>query len=284
MSGWIKLHREIKDKAIFDNEKLLKTFIWCLLKATHTEHEQLIGRQKVPLKSGQFVTGRNKASVELNMSPSTTWEYLKILESNKSINIKSNNKFSIISIENWGLYQSEEEKADNKPNNKSDTKSTTNRQQIDTNKNDKNVKNDKEDIYSQIFEHWNSKEIIQHRKLTDKMKTKIKTTLKDYDVETIKEIISTYAEIIHDDKYYFTYKWSLEDFLQRGLKQFENSDVAKQNFLKKEFNNNSKQNPTNIKKTRFHMKEQRSDNYSNDELEGVMDRKRREASERNKKR
>ncbi|MBU5312313.1 hypothetical protein KQI38_09755 [Tissierella carlieri] len=150
MSGWIKLHREIKDKAIFDNEKLLKTFIWCLLKATHTEHEQLIGRQKVPLKSGQFVTGRNKASTELNMSPSTTWEYLKILESNKSINIKSNNKFSIISIENWGLYQSEDEKTDSKPNGKSDIKSTPSQQQIDTNKNDKNVKNDKKNKYAEF--------------------------------------------------------------------------------------------------------------------------------------
>lgn len=146
MSGWIKLHREIKDKAIFDNEKLLKTFIWCLLKATHAEHEQLIGRQKVPLKPGQFVTGRNKAGAELNMPPSTAWEYLKILESNKSINIKSNNKFSVVSVENWGLYQSEDEKSDNKPNNKS----TTNRQQIDTNKNVKNDKNDKKNKYAEF--------------------------------------------------------------------------------------------------------------------------------------
>lgn len=37
-----------------------------------------------------------------------------------------------------------------------------------------------------------------------------------------------------------------------------------------------------IKKTRFHMKEQRTDNYSNEELESVMERKRREARERMK--
>ncbi|MGJ0848150.1 phage replisome organizer N-terminal domain-containing protein [Tissierella praeacuta] len=37
-----------------------------------------------------------------------------------------------------------------------------------------------------------------------------------------------------------------------------------------------------IKKTRFHMREQRTDNYSNEELESVMERKRREARERMK--
>ena len=137
MEGWISLHRQIISKPIFDNEKLLKVFIWCLLKATHIEHEQLVGRIKVNLLPGQFVTGRNKASVELNMKPTTAWEYLKILEKNESIDIKSNNKFSVVTIVNWELYQSEKKNIDSK----TDNKSTTNRQQIDTNKNDNNDNN-----------------------------------------------------------------------------------------------------------------------------------------------
>ncbi len=36
------------------------------------------------------------------------------------------------------------------------------------------------------------------------------------------------------------------------------------------------------KKTRFHVENNRTDNYSNDELESVMERKRREARERMK--
>jgi len=124
---------------IFDNEKLLKVFIWCILKAYHKETEQLIGRQKVLIGIGQFPTGRIKAGIELNMSPSTAWQYLKILENNKTIDIKSNNKYSIVSIVNWGLYQSEIENFDSKH----DNKKTTNEQQNNTNKNVKNVKNDK---------------------------------------------------------------------------------------------------------------------------------------------
>ena len=95
------------------------------------------------------------------------------------------------------------------------------------------------DIYIVLYEHWNSKGIIRHRKLTDKMKRKIKTTLKDYDLDTLKEIIDNYAEIVLDEKYWFDYKWTLEEFLQRGLTKFEDGKVAKQNYLKDEYKNNS---------------------------------------------
>src|SRR5690554_3000045 len=94
-SGWIKLHRSLLDKAVFHNEKLLKVFIWCTLKATHEEYDQLVGRQIVHLMPGQFVTGRHKASEELRLKPTTTWDYLKVLESNNTIDIKSDSKFSV---------------------------------------------------------------------------------------------------------------------------------------------------------------------------------------------
>jgi len=170
VSGWVKLHRELLKKPIFENEKLLKVFIWCLCKATHKPRQQLIGKQFTWLEEGQFPTGRNKAGEELGLPPSTAWDYLKLLEANDTINIKSNNRFSTITVKNWGLYQSEKENPDSKitdvsvdsqgvqemEGNNSDNKITSNEQQIDnrlttdeqqidTNKNVKNVKNVKND-------------------------------------------------------------------------------------------------------------------------------------------
>jgi len=141
MQGWVKLHRCLLQKHIFDNEKLLKVHIWCLLKAHHFETKQQIGRQIVWVKPGQFVTGRYKAAAELNMPPSTAWSYLKLLEDNNTINIKSNNKFSVVTIVNWNSYQSYDKENDSKVNSKQDNKWTTNGQQMDTYKNDKNDKN-----------------------------------------------------------------------------------------------------------------------------------------------
>jgi|LFRM01.1.fsa_nt_gb hypothetical protein len=143
--GWIKLHRQLLNSHVFQNEKLLKIWVWCLLKASHTERTQVVGRQKVELKEGQFVTGRHAAAAELAMAPSTAWDYLKLLESENCINIKSNNKFSVVTIVNWGFYQSQDEKSDSK----SDNKSTANEQQMDTIKNVNNDKKNKDDIASQ---------------------------------------------------------------------------------------------------------------------------------------
>lgn len=146
--GYVKLYRGLGESDIFHNEKLLKVFIWCLFKATHKKREQRIGRQKVELQEGQFVFGRNKASIELNMAPSTLWDYMKLLEERHTINIKSNNKFSIVTVEKWAMYQCTEEKTDIKV----DKKQTSNKQQMDTNK---NVKNNKNNIYSRVITRLN---------------------------------------------------------------------------------------------------------------------------------
>lgn len=112
--SWIKLYRKMLQSPIFENEKALKIWIWCLIKATHKEREQLVGQQTVSLEKGQFITGRKKASEELKMKESTIYDYLKLLEKLQMIRINSNNKFSIISVEKWEDYQVEEMKNDNK--------------------------------------------------------------------------------------------------------------------------------------------------------------------------
>lgn len=150
MTGWIKLHRKLLDSPIFQNEKLFKVFAYCLMKASHKEHTQLVGRRVVHLQKGQFVFGRKRASEELRLKESTVRDYVKLLEKLGTIDIKSDNKFSVITVVNWAIYQNDEEISDSKNDKKSttnqhqmDSKSTTNQQQINTNKNVKNEKNDK---------------------------------------------------------------------------------------------------------------------------------------------
>ena len=174
--GYIKLYRSLAESEIFQNEKLLKVFIWCLLKASHKEREQRIGRQIVKLQDGQFVFGRNTASIELNMAPSTLWDYMKLLEERKTINIKSNNKFSVVTVEKWAIYQCKEEIADIK----TDKKQTSNKQQMDTNK---NVKNDKNNIYSRVITRLNSVTGKSYKPTTKKTIACIDARLKEGFIE-----------------------------------------------------------------------------------------------------
>ena len=139
-NGWIKLYRKSLENIIFTNEKGWKIWTWCLLKSCHKKEEFFIGRQKIDLTSGQFVTGRDKMASELSMSGSTAWWWLLELEKQGYLNIKKTTKYSIITILKWREHQDVD--------NKSYNRKTTDEQQIDTYKNDKNVKNDKKEEIS----------------------------------------------------------------------------------------------------------------------------------------
>jgi hypothetical protein len=161
MAGWVKLSRTLLDKPIFQNEKLLKVWIWCLLKATHTGYEQLVGLQKVWLEPGQFIFGRKKSAEELSITESTVWRLMQFLadKNNPSLEIVSYTKYSVITIVNWTGYQVE--KTDSYepsningssafPEQQMNNKWTANEQQMDTNKNVKNDKNEKKNIYGEF--------------------------------------------------------------------------------------------------------------------------------------
>ena len=76
-------------------------------------------------------------------------------------------------------------------------------------------------ICREIFDHWNSHpKLQQHRVLTDKRRTKIKSALKEYTAEEIKKAIDNYLFIRESKDHFFTYEWALEDFCDRGVTNF----------------------------------------------------------------
>jgi len=87
-------------------------------------------------------------------------------------------------------------------------------------------------IYRPIFEFWNSKKIVVHRKIDDKTKTVIRTCLKTFEEQEIIKAIENYYTVLKSDKHFFTYKWPLIDFLNRGLKNFIDAADPIENYLK----------------------------------------------------
>jgi len=141
-TGYIKLYRKLTDSRVFHNEGLLKVWIWCLLQANHEGAWVSIrsGRNVVEVwvNPGQFIFGRESAAKQLMMSPSTVWKRVKKLKTIGNCDIESNSKYSVITIINWTIYQSDEKKGDSK----GDSRVTAKEQPGDTNKNDKNDKNE----------------------------------------------------------------------------------------------------------------------------------------------
>lgn len=185
---WIKLYRKILKSPIWENEKALKVWIWCLIKATYVQKIQLVGQQKVLLEKGQFVFGRNKASQELQMSESTVYRYINLLKELKMINIKSNNKFSIITIEKWEDYQIEKEYLNSNTNNKR----TTNEQQTDTNNNINN-------IYLSLYNKY--KKQIEEEKESKKIRIISECqNCEEYALLTLEEQNQLFLDLMNIDK------------------------------------------------------------------------------------
>ena len=81
-----------------------------------------------------------------------------------------------------------------------------------------------------VFDHWNSLRIVVHKTLRDRMRTAIKVALKSYSVEELLQAMTNYAEILHGDDYFWEYRWTLDDFLRRGLEKFMDGEVARENY------------------------------------------------------
>ena len=133
--GYVKLWRRSLDAGWLRNHKLWTFWTWCLLKASHQEHKHIMGCQEITLQPGQFIFGREKAAKELRLSEQEIRTIIAFLIKGGNLTIKATNKFSIITIVNWHIYQGSIR--DNQPSDQP----TTN-QPLTTNKNDKNGKND----------------------------------------------------------------------------------------------------------------------------------------------
>lgn len=182
-TSYIKLFRKLLNSPIFENEKALKIWIWCLLKATYKERIQLVGQTEVKLKKGQFVFGRKKASEELQMTESTIYKYIKLLEKLQMISVNSNNKFSVVTVEKWEDYQVEELKDNNKR--------TTKEQQSNTNKNVNN-------IYYILFNKY-KKQIEEQPKRAIQIISQMKKT-SDYELLTIEEQDKLFYDLMNPKK------------------------------------------------------------------------------------
>ena len=156
-NGYIKLHRKLLNWGWYKDQNTMVVFLHLLLTANFAESEYM-GEKIFP---GQVVIGRKSLARALGMSEQNVRTALNHLKSTNEITIKSTNKFSIVTIVNWALYQINDGKVTNKPtNNLTNDQPATNH--TIKNKESKNIyggrtprkkKNDLEETYA-MMEEW----------------------------------------------------------------------------------------------------------------------------------
>lgn len=168
--GWILLHRKLLKNPVFLKPELLQLFVYCLLKANHKESEIIFNGKMQTVKRGSFITGRKSMALELKQNEASTYKRLKILENLEFLNIKSNNKFSTVTVVNYDLYQQDNLKSNSKSNNQV----TTREQPSNTNNNDNNIdtnvsinKREEKNKTNEELEKSSNKGNIPYQKIKD---------------------------------------------------------------------------------------------------------------------
>lgn len=100
-NGWLKLHRNLKDWGWRSDANTFNVFINLLLEANFTTNTW----KGITVKPGQLIFGRKEFSKKIGVSEQSIRTALKHLKSTNEITIKTTNKYSLISINNWYQYQ-----------------------------------------------------------------------------------------------------------------------------------------------------------------------------------
>jgi len=166
--GWIKLHRKMLDNpVVWKDSDHLAVWIYLLLNATHKDMDVLFKSKRITLKPGQLITGRKSIASQLSISDSKVKRVLLAFESDQQIDRQRSNKNSLITILNWCEYQQNDQQNDQQVT----SKRPASDQQVTTNKNIKNIKNNTlVDFFDQIWKLYPKKEGKGQVSLTQKKK------------------------------------------------------------------------------------------------------------------
>ena len=140
-SGYIKLYRKMLDNPVVCKDAdHMATWVYLLLSAMWKPREILFEGKKKMLEPGQLITGRRTISELLLCHETKVQRVLKLFENEHLIEQQTTPRNRLISIVAWDTYQVNEQQDEQQMNNKR----TTDEQQMNTNKNTKNIEEDKE--------------------------------------------------------------------------------------------------------------------------------------------
>ena len=108
MSGWIKLHRGIFDHWIASDPECLCVWLRMLTDANFEDKKHLFNGALIEIKRGQIIFGLEAWSAKTGVTISKLRRLLDMLEKDRMIDRQKTNKYSLISILNYSLYQDDD--------------------------------------------------------------------------------------------------------------------------------------------------------------------------------
>ena len=187
--GYIWLHRELQDNPLWNSEPFSKGQAWVdmLLRANHQRNEFIIGNELIVVERGQFFTSELKLAEKWKWSRKKVRAYLSLLKTLKMATTVGTSKGTMVTIENYALYQHEGTTKDTtvgtSKEHRRNIEGYTNKNDKELIKNDKEIKTEKPDPipYQEIVDLYNEicVDAIKCIKLTDSRKKQIALRYKE---------------------------------------------------------------------------------------------------------
>lgn len=159
--GWIKIYRKITDCVIWNDGSIYdKRSAWIdmLLMASHKDTNVMFDGNLVPVQTGSFITSKRRLSERWQWSITKVSKFLNVLENDGMLIVKSNSKKTLVTVVNYSVYQGSEFEKSNTEITQKEHSSNTEITQKKTINNIKNIKNEKNNIYSrEIIDYLNLK-------------------------------------------------------------------------------------------------------------------------------
>ncbi len=111
LQGFIMLHRKILDWEWYADANVRSVFIHLLLLASFKQSKW----QGQDIAPGQVITSYARIAEKLGLGVWQVRVALRKLQTTGEISVKATNRNTVVTIENWALYQADTEKATSKP-------------------------------------------------------------------------------------------------------------------------------------------------------------------------
>ena len=104
MSGWIKLHKTLKDWQWYDDHNATRLLVHLLLSVNYKDKEW----KEQTIKAGTYVTSWENLSKEIGLSVKQTRVAMDKLERSKEVARHATNKWQAVSLIKWDKLQCED--------------------------------------------------------------------------------------------------------------------------------------------------------------------------------
>ncbi|MEK5086862.1 hypothetical protein MKY98_07995 [Paenibacillus sp. FSL M8-0228] len=246
-NGYIILARKIRKSNLWLSLKATHRLVMIelLLQAAYQDCEVVRNGEIIPLKRGQIATSYQMIADDIGDKAVTVKVVRNAIEKLEKHDFLAKDEAKarakrglLLTIVNYGVYQDSDNYKGKAEGNEtgiirakqgqSEGKAGAIHNKL---KNLNKSNNDLKDIY----DYWNSLEIIKHRELTQKMQSSINARLKNMSFEEMKEAISNYNTIIKSELYWYTYKFTLEKFMNaKNIDQFLSENNPFETFRKQQ--------------------------------------------------